>query len=337
LTIKVLVTGAGGFLGGHLVGRLLDKGHHVIAVDIKPPHKWWQRFDTHNVTADLREPSAGTRLVRRTDAIYHLAADMGGIAYISENDWRCASSVTMTVNLLRAAMRTDVQRFLYTSSACVYPRDLQSDKPKPLREPLTNSVNPENGYGWEKLFSEQLCAYAESADKLTTRVARLFNVYGPYGSWADGREKAPAAICRKVADASLTGSRQISVWGSGAQVRSFLYVDDCITGLLSLMDSKCTEPVNLASAELVTIAEFVQMVTTVAGVRVEACFDETQPVGVHARLPDTTRALRELNWSPSTSLRNGIKVTYDWIREQSLSRHHSQTSISKSESAFANA
>jgi GDP-D-mannose 3', 5'-epimerase len=337
LAIKVLVTGAGGFLGGHLVGRLLDEGHHVVAVDIKPPHDWWQRFDTHSITADLREPSVCQRMAHQADVIYHLAADMGGIAYINENDWQCASSVTMTVNMLRAAIHADVHKFLYTSSACVYPMDLQSDKPRPLSEESTRSIHPENGYGWEKLFSEQLCAYARSTGRLTTRIARLFNVYGPYGSWNDGREKAPAAICRKVAQASLAGSKQISIWGSGAQVRSFLYVDDCVTGLLSLVTGDCVEPVNLASTELVTIADFVRLVATVAGVDVEPRFDETKPVGVHARAPDTTRALQKLSWCPTTDLRSGIKVTYEWIWEQMVGQHSSHSSSPSSRSAFADA
>jgi GDP-D-mannose 3',5'-epimerase len=238
--------------------------------------------------------------------------------------------------MLGAAIRGNVRKFVYTSSACVYSPDLQRGTPVPLHETLALPLNPERGYGWEKLFSEQLCDYASSSSVLRTEVARLFNVYGPHGSWCDGREKAPAAICRKVAEAAHIGSRQIEVWGSGAQVRSFLYIDDCITGLISLADAGYAGPVNLASTELATITEFVQVVASVAGVDIEPRFDETRPIGAHARVPDTTRAQRELKWRPTVSLRDGIEVLYPWIYEQ-VSKRHAYQSAARSFQAPANA
>ncbi|MEV0620011.1 NAD-dependent epimerase/dehydratase family protein [Nonomuraea sp. NPDC050404] len=307
------MTGAGGFIGGHMVRNLLDSGHSVTGVDIKPLHEWWQRFDIHNIVADLRDPAAGRELSRNIDVIYHFAADMGGISYISENDWDCASSVAMTVNLLRAATERDVRSFVYASSACVYPATLQGSDPSPLREELAHPGDPEGGYGWEKLFSERLCRYAARAGGPGVRIARLFNVYGPHGTWRGGREKAPAAICRKVAEVALGKSDQVVVWGTGTQLRSFLYIDDCVRGLAALARAGDARPTNLASDELVTVAELTALTAAVAGVEVSLRYDPAQPTGVRARIPDISCAAQRLDWHPAFSLLEGIRLTYRWI------------------------
>ncbi len=241
---------------------------------------------------------------------------MGGIAYISENDWRCAATAAITVNMLRACIDDGVGTLLYASSACVYPTSLQGADPVPLSESLVYPEAPEGGYGSEKLFSERLCGYAAASSGLQVRIARLFNVYGPLGSWCDGREKAPAAICRKVAEVALGKSEDVLVWGDGAQLRSFLYIDDCVTGLIALAQAGATGPVNLASDQLVNIGELVEMVSEVAGVKVKARYEEAGPTGVRARIPDIGRARQELGWYPSVPLSEGIRVTYRWIYGQ---------------------
>ncbi|MFE0253263.1 NAD-dependent epimerase/dehydratase family protein [Streptomyces sp. NPDC059010] len=314
---RVLVTGAGGFIGGYLAKALLDLGYEVRCADIKRYGKWWQSWDTDNRIGDLRDPGLCCLLMRDVDMVFHLASDMGGIDYISRHDFSCASSAAMTVNLLRAATYAQVSTFVFASSACIYPRSLQGLDAEPLVESRVQPVDPEGGYGWEKLFSEHLCSYAAGLIP-NIRVARLFNVYGPYGAWNDGREKAPAALCRKVALASLQGRTDICVNGDGTQTRSFLYIDDCVSGLLSLARSGYDAPVNLASLELVSIEELALLVGSVAGIRVDLSFDLTAPCGVQSRVPDTERALGELGWRAATSLEHGIRLTYKWINEQLL-------------------
>jgi GDP-D-mannose 3',5'-epimerase len=327
LAVEVLVTGAGGFLGGHVVKRLLSLGHSVIGVDIKPLDEWWQCSDVHNVVVDLRNPDWHQRLIRKPEVIYHLAADMGGIEYITRNDWSCASSVAMTVNVLQAAITLGTRKLVYTSSACVYPPALQSSKPIPLVEAQAYPANPEQGYGWEKLFSERLCSYASATSDLNTEVARLFNVYGPHGTWSGGREKAPASICRQVAEVSRGTTTSVELRGTGTQQRSFLYVDDCVTGLLMLADANCNEPLNIASTELVRITQLARITASVAGVKIDLYFDPEKPIGVKARIPDITRAHHGLNWYPKVPLAEGINVTYQWIREQLEAQHQIRPSV----------
>jgi GDP-D-mannose 3',5'-epimerase len=312
---RVLVTGAGGFIGGHLVKALLRSGCVVTCVDVKPKERWWQWPDTANLIGDLHDPDLCRRLVRGIDTVFHLASDMGGIDYISRHDLSCASSAAMTINLLRACTAADVSGFVFTSSACVYPRSLQDSDPRPLAETQIDPVDPEGGYGWEKLFSEKLCGYAAQHIP-NVRIARLFNVYGPHGAWNDDREKAPAAICRKVALAALNGRSDIRINGDGTQIRSFLYIDDCVSGLLCLARSTCSAPVNLASTELVSISELAEMTASIAGIRINISVDPGMPSGVRARIPDTTRAIRRLGWRATTPLEHGLDATYRWISEQ---------------------
>ncbi len=325
---RIVVTGAGGFIGGHLVSALVQLGHRVTGIDVKPLKDWWQVSEADNRVADLRDPESCSDLLRgrRVDTVYHLAADMGGIEYITRHDWECATSVAMTVNILRAAREYEVSRFVYTSSACVYPKGLQGRRPKPLRETDIDPPDPEGGYGWEKYFSERICRYA--ADRIPhVRVARLFNVYGPHGAWNGGREKAPAAICRKVNESAFGGDGRIVLHGDGSQLRSYLYVDDCVSGLIAEASSAYADPVNLASLEVVSVADLARLVASIADVSLALEFDRDTPTGVQARIPDISRAARELGWRPSVSLREGMRRTYEWVAEQSDSRRRARVRV----------
>jgi GDP-D-mannose 3', 5'-epimerase len=316
---KILVTGAGGFIGGHLVSALLSDEADVRAVDVKPIDEWFQRFDqVENLQLDLRQREACTTAVGGgVTEIYNLAADMGGMGFIETNKALCMLSVLINTHLLEAARVNGVDRFLFSSSACVYPQGRQ-DAPEvsPLREDEAYPAMPEDGYGWEKLFSERMCRHFAEDFGLATRVARYHNVYGPHGTYAGGREKAPAAICRKVAEAELSGDHVIEVWGDGEQTRSFTYIDDCIYGTRALMSSDVDEPLNIGSSELVTINELIDRIERIAGISVERRYDLSAPQGVRGRNSDNTRIQQALGWAPDTSLDAGLERTYEWIRDR---------------------
>lgn len=316
-----LVAGAGGFIGGHLVRRLCAEGFEVRAVDLLPVGAWALRHDADSRQADLRDPAVCRRAVAGCDQIYDLASDMGGMGFIKNHQVDCMVSVVIAVNLLQAAEQAGVERFFFSSSACVYPlgRQSRSDAPA-LREDDVLPANPEDGYGWEKLFTERLVGAFHAERGLAGRIARYHNVYGPYGAWDGGREKAPAAICRKVAIAELTGVHTIDIWGDGRQTRSFLWIDDGIEGTRRLMDSAISEPRNIGSSELVSIDDLVSAVEDTAGIKLERRYDTSAPQGVRGRNSDNTRIRAELGWEPSTSLREGLAVLYPWIRDQVASR-----------------
>jgi GDP-D-mannose 3', 5'-epimerase len=316
VTDRVLVTGAGGFLGGHLVGHLAALGHEVTAVDCKPLDRWQQRWDVQCEVMDLRDPDCCEKIAGNVSQVYHLAADMGGVGYITRHDWPCAASITATVNMLNAAGREGVPLFVYTSSACVYPASLQRENPAPLAEGRAMPSAPEGGYGWEKLFSERLCEYAASEFGIGVRVARLFNVYGPFTDWQSDRAKAPAAICRKVARAALFPQREVEIWGTGQQLLSFLYASDCVDGLVALARSQVAAPVNLASTQVVSIRQLAELIAQVAGVDITFRFNDSQPTGVGARIPDISRARQHLQWAPLVALAEGVQSTYRWIYDQ---------------------
>ena len=314
----VVVTGAGGFIGGHLVRDLLDAGSQVRAVDRRPAEDWYQIFDSaDNVVADLQELEACRDVVAGASDVFQLAADMGGMGFIEANKALCMLSVLINTHMLVAARDAGVNRFFYSSSACVYAADKQTDADvTALRESDAYPAMPEDGYGWEKLFSERMCRHFTEDFGLETRVARYHNVYGPEGTWTGGREKAPAAVCRKVAEAVITGREEIEIWGDGEQTRSFMYIDDCLEGTRRVMDGDWAEPVNLGSSESVTINQLVSVVEDIAGVKLHRRYALDAPRGVRGRNSDNTLIEARYGWVPSTTLRDGLERTYAWIFEQ---------------------
>jgi nucleoside-diphosphate-sugar epimerase len=314
----IVVTGAGGFIGAHLVKRLVTEGAPVRAVDQHPVEQWQQvSSDIENLALDLQLADACDRAAAGASAIYNLAADMGGMGFIEGNKARCMLSVLINTHMLQAARKYGVQRYFFSSSACVYAQHKQlTPDIAPLKESDAYPADAEDGYGWEKLFSERMCRHFTEDFGLTTRVARYHNVYGPHGTWTGGREKAPAAICRKVAEAKLSGSREIEVWGDGRQTRSFMYIDDCLDGTLRIMDSDVEEPINLGSEEMVTINDLVDIVEEIAGIKVARRYDIDAPKGVRGRSSDNTMIRERLDWEPLTPLRLGLERTYRWIYDQ---------------------
>jgi nucleoside-diphosphate-sugar epimerase len=320
---KVLVAGGGGFIGGHLTARLRDDGYSVRCVDVKPVDEWYQVFDdAENVVADLKDRHACDEACQGVDDVYNLAADMGGMGFIENNKALCMLSVLINTHLLQAALEAGVKRFFYASSACVYNADKQrNEEVVPLKEEDAYPAMPEDGYGWEKLFSERMCRHFREDFGLRTRVARFHNVYGPYGTWEGGREKAPAAICRKVIDAKETGKHDMEIWGDGKQTRSFMYIDDCVKGILAIMDSDILEPINLGSDELVTINGLVDIVEDIAGIKLKRNYNLSAPKGVNGRNSDNTKILKYLGWEPGIRLRDGMAKTYDWIYGEYQKKH----------------
>ena len=326
----IVIAVAGGFIGGHLVSSLLDRGHsNICAVDIKPFNQWYQVFDNvENVIADLREKENCFRVCQGASEVYNLAADMGGMGFIENNKALCMLTVLINTHLLLAAKEAGVQRYFYSSSACVYNAEKQKDTNViPLCESDAYPAMPEDGYGWEKLFSERLCRHFREDFGLVTRVARFHNVYGPYGTWDGGREKAPAAICRKVIQAKLTGNHEIEIWGDGNQKRSFMYIDDCIHGIDLIIRSLIVEPINLGSNEMVTINGLVDIVEEIAGIRLNRKYKLDAPKGVNGRNSDNTKIQKYLGWEPSTKLFEGMKLTYEWISNERLIKYGTAATV----------
>lgn len=318
-SVDVVVTGAGGFIGGHLVKTMLAEGNSVRAVDRKPLEDWYQVFDAaHNMVADVSLIEAARQvLAGGATEVYNLAADMGGMGFIETNKAACMLSVLTSTHVLMAAKEAGVARYFYSSSACVYAADKQTDAHvAALKEEDAYPAMPEDGYGWEKLFSERMARHFREDYGMATRIGRYHNVYGPHGTWDGGREKAPAAICRKVAKAALTGRHEIEIWGDGEQTRSFMYVDDCVKGSVMLTRSNFVEPINIGSSELVTINELVDTAEQIAGVRLDRTYALDAPKGVRGRNSDNTLIRKEFDWEPSTRLLDGLEITYRWIYDQ---------------------
>jgi len=315
---SVLVTGGGGFIGGHLVAEVLREGHEVRSVDCKPFEEWYQRFeDVDNRVLDVSLLEAAREACDGVDHVYNLAADMGGMGFIEGNKALCMLSVLPSTHVLMAAREAGAERFFYSSSACVYAAEKQETPEVPaLKESDAYPAMPEDGYGWEKLFSERMCRHFMEDFGFETRVARYHNVYGPEGTWTGGREKAPAAICRKVAEAVQTGSGRIEIWGDGRQSRSFMYIDDCVEGTLRIAAGPRVEPINLGSSELVTINELVDIVEQIADVQLERDYKLDAPQGVRGRNSDNTLIRETYGWEPSISLRDGLTKTYAWVADQ---------------------
>jgi GDP-D-mannose 3',5'-epimerase len=316
---KTVVCGGGGFIGGHLIADLLKQGHRDLrAVDIKPVNEWYQNFPTvQNLELDLQDKLACEQALEGAEVVYNLAADMGGMGFIENNRALCMLSVLINTHLLMAARKFGVKRFFYASSACVYAADKQvSEDVIPLKEADAYPAMPEDGYGWEKLFSERMCRHFREDFGVVTRVARYHNVYGPLGTYEGGREKAPAAICRKVIQAKLSGKHEIEIWGDGHQTRSFMYIDDCLKGTQAILNSDILEPINLGSSEVVTINGLVDLVEKIAGIKLKRSYNLKAPKGVNGRNSDNTLIQKYLHWEPDTRLRDGMEKTYAWIYDQ---------------------
>jgi len=314
---KIVVCGAGGFIGGHLVADLRRQGHtHLRAVDVKPFGEWFQKFDdVENLVLDLQEKEACEKALENSSLVYNLAADMGGMGFIEKNKALCMLTVLINTHLLLAAKKLGVDRFFYSSSACVYAADKQVNPDvTALKEEDAYPAMAEDGYGWEKLFSERMCRHFTEDFGIITRVARYHNVYGPIGTYDGGREKAPAAICRKVIEAKLSGKHEIEIWGNGHQTRSFQYIDDCVLGTQKIMHSEnVTMPINLGSSEMVTINQLVDLAEEIAGLKLKRNYNLKAPKGVNGRNSDNTLIQKLLGWEPSISLKSGLEKTYRWI------------------------
>lgn len=316
---KILIAGAGGFIGGALISVLRNQGYSDLrGVDIKPFDEWHQHFeDVENLQLDLNLKESCEAATEGAVDVYNLACNMGGMGFIELNKGLCMLSVLINTHLLQASAKNHVTRYFYSSSACVYNAEKQKNfEALSLREEDAYPAQPEDGYGWEKLFSERMCRHFTEDFGLYTRVARFHNVYGPWGTWDGGREKAPAAICRKVIEAKVSGQHEIHIWGSGDQTRSFMFIDDCTKGVELIMNSNIQEPINLGSSEAVTINQLVDIVEDIAGVKLTRKYDLTAPKGVNGRNSNNTLIQRYLGWEPKTPLRVGMEKTYRWIYDQ---------------------
>ncbi|WP_408898104.1 NAD-dependent epimerase/dehydratase family protein [Nocardioides sp. R1-1] len=316
--VDVLVAGGGGFIGGHLVADLLAQGKTVRSVDVKPLDEWYQVHpDAQNAVADLSLLEQAEEATKGAREVYMLAADMGGMGFIENNKALCMLTVLTSTHMLQAAQKYDVERYFYSSSACVYAADKQTDTSvTALKESDAYPAMPEDGYGWEKLFSERMARHFREDFGLTTRMARYHNVYGPEGTWTGGREKAPAAVCRKIAEAVISGRHEIEIWGDGEQTRSFMYIDDCVRGSQMILASDLEEPINLGSAELVSINQLYSIVEEIAGIKCERKYDLSAPQGVRGRNSDNTMIKDVFGWEPSISLADGLAKTYAWVYDQ---------------------
>lgn len=321
----IVITGAGGFIGGSLTRYFHERGFtRIRAVDRKPLPEWYQRVDgVESLCLDLSEKENAIRAAEGAVEVYNLAADMGGMGFIERFRVECLRSVLINTHMIEAAWRAGARRYFFSSSACAYNTQLQQDpNARALKESDAYPAMAERGYGWEKLFSEMVCQEYWAERGLETHIARFHNIYGPHGTWFGGREKAPAAICRKVIEAKDTGSGYIEIWGDGTQTRSYCYIADCLTGIDKIMhcDRLIATPVNLGSSELVSVDELVTLVEEIAGVKLERRYDLSAPRGVAGRNSDNTFIRSVLNWEPSTPLREGLRATYQWIEQQYYDR-----------------
>ena len=316
--MKILVAGAGGFIGGHLVKDLLAEGHELVCADLKPIEFWFQSFENcKNFSLDLKEYENCLKVSEGVDFIYNMACNMGGMGFIENNKAECMLSVLINTNFLRASLVNSVKRYFFSSSACVYNGSKQKETfVEGLKETDAYPADPEDGYGWEKLFSERMCRHFTEDFGLETRVLRYHNVYGPEGTYDGGREKAPAAICRKIANAKLNNEKIIDVWGDGNQTRSFMYIDDCVKGTNMVFNSKSSEVYNLGSDEQVSINQMIDIIEGIADYKVKRNYQLDKPKGVRGRSSDNSKIYKDFKWSPSIKLYDGLKTTYKWIYDQ---------------------
>jgi GDP-D-mannose 3', 5'-epimerase len=323
----ILIAGAGGFIGGHLVAELLRRGARVRGVDIKPRDEWFQLSgDAENLVLDLRELEACRRACRGARAVYNFACDMGGMGFIENHKAACMVSVLINTNLLRAGHEAGVERHFFASSVCIYNTEYQKDLERPpLQEHEAYPALPDDGYGWEKLFSERMCQHFQHDYGIQTRVARYQPVYGPFGAWEGGRERAPAAICRKVIQAKVSGEHEIEIWGDGSQTRSFMYIDDCIQGTQMLLESEHGEPINMGPADLVSINQLVDAAERIAGIKLKRHYKLDAPIGVGGRRIDNRKLREVFDWEPATPFDEGLEQTYAWIYDQYASKYGAPT------------
>ena len=317
---KVLIVGAGGFIGGHLVKKFIENGNTVIGTDIKPKEYWFQDFDVveNYYATDMKDVSNCRKVTQGVDYVFNMACNMGGMGFIENNKAECMQSVLINTNLLIACKENKVQRYFFSSSACAYNKDKQQDVfIEGLKEEDAYPANPEDGYGWEKLFSERMCRHFQEDYGLEVRIARYHNIYGPYGTYDGGREKAPAALCRKIIEAKKNNKDIIDVWGDGEQTRTFLYVDECVEGTLRLFESDYSEPVNIGSDEQVSINQMIGIIEEISGgFKFKKNYQLEKPKGVRGRSSNNDLVKKVLNWSYKMSLKEGLTKTFGWIDEQ---------------------
>ena len=315
---KILIAGGGGFIGGHLATRLINLGYSVRCADIKPKDEWYQVSNkVDNIILDLEDKINCEKATDGVDEVINLACNMGGMGFIENNRALCMLSVLVNTHLLMACKKNNVKKYFFSSSACAYNTQLQKDPSiNGLKETDAYPAMPEDGYGWEKLFSERMCRHFTEDYGIDTKVARFHNIYGPMGTYDGGREKAPAAICRKIAIAKMKNEEIIDVWGDGKQTRSFLYIDDCIDAVVQLFNSNINDPINIGSDEQVSINEMIQYVEEISGHKVEKNYQLDKPKGVRGRSSDNTLIEKKLGWKPKYSLKQGLEKTYHWILEE---------------------
>ena len=322
---KILICGAGGFIGGHLVNYYLQNSdNELVCADIKPEANWFQIFDKNkNFSLDLKNFESCMEVTKDVDYVFNLACNMGGMGFIENNKAECMLSVLTTTNLLRASVANSVKKLFFSSSACVYNAAKQIETFVPgLKETDAYPAEPEDGYGWEKLFSERMCRHFMEDYGIEIRIARYHNIYGPFGTYDGGREKAPAAICRKIINSIIENKNTIDVWGDGKQTRSFLYIDDCIDATLKLFDSEYHGPINIGSEEKVSINEMIEKIEKIAKKKFKRNYQLDKPKGVRGRNSDNTMIRSQLNWNPKFSLYQGLEQTYKWIFEEIKKKHN---------------
>ena len=310
-----LICGAGGFIGGHLSKKLIEQGNNVTCVDIKPVDLWFQKHDqANNICLDLKLLENCEKVAEGQDYVLNMACNMGGIGFIEWNKAMCMISVLINTHMLMACQKHNIKKYFFSSSACAYNKDLQKNTfIEGLKEEDAYPANPEDGYGWEKLFSERMCRHFFEDFGLDTKVARYHNIYGPLGTFDGGREKSPAALCRKIAEAKLNNKKEIEVWGDGEQTRSYLFIDDCIEATLKLFDSKYSGPINIGSEEQVSINQMINLIEEISNFKVEKKYNTNMPVGVRGRSSNNSKIESQLSWSPNFTLMEGLHRTYTWI------------------------
>ena len=313
--MKYVVAGAGGFIGGHISKRLIDQGHEVKCVDVKPIDLWFQKHpESDNISLDLKILENCETVVKDSDYVINMACNMGGIGFIEWNKAKCMISVLINTHMLMACEKYNIKKYFFSSSACAYNQDLQNNTfVEGLRERDAYPAMPEDGYGWEKLFSERMCRHFLEDFQLDTKVARYHNIYGPLGTFDGGREKSPAAICRKIANAKINNLNEIEVWGDGNQTRSFLFIEDCVDATLDLFDSNFNGPINIGSEEQVSINQMIEIIEEIAEYKVSKKYNLNMPVGVRGRSSNNEKIQKELKWTPKYNLRKGLENTYGWI------------------------